>query len=163
MNFEDLQSAWQCQHTSAKVTINAKADVLLGEVRRKERQFRATLFWSDVVGIGLTFLLTLVFSYHGLRHANWTPLRLPDWDFLLVAFACAGVGIFMLANRSVRRRKQTTGNDPLKASIEASLNDLNHQIRLQRSAFWWYLLPLATASAVSFCYASLLQSLTSTS
>jgi hypothetical protein len=44
MNFEDLQNAWQCQHASAKLNINANADVLLKEVRRNQQQFRATIF-----------------------------------------------------------------------------------------------------------------------
>jgi len=97
----------------------------------------------------------LFFLYLGLRHATWTPLRLPDWDFLLVAFACAGLGTFRLVNRIVQRRKQTTSHDPLKACIEASLNEVNNDIWLQRSVFWWCWMPFTTTLAVSFCYASL--------
>src|SRR5258708_20288443 len=102
MNFEDLQKAWQCQHTSPTFNLNANADVLLKEVRRNQKQWGAINFWGAVLEIGGEFLATLFFSYQGLRHANWTPFRLPDWDSLLVAFACAGVGPFtpsMLAHR----------------------------------------------------------------
>ena len=59
MNFEDLQKAWQSQDAGAKVTINA--DVLLKEVRRNQRHFRATIFWRDVREVGVAFLLTLLF------------------------------------------------------------------------------------------------------
>ena len=100
---------------------NADPDVLLKEVRRNQQLWGAINFWDAVVEIGGGFLGTLFFSYLGVRHANWTPFRLPDWDFLLVAFACAGLGTFRLVNRIVQRRKQTTANDPLKACIEASL------------------------------------------
>ena len=65
------------------------------------------------------------------------------------------MGTFRLMNRIVQRRKQTTANDPLKACIEASLNEVNHDIWLQRNVFWWCWLPFTTALAVSFCYASL--------
>src|SRR5713226_7303914 len=153
MNFEDLQKAWQSQDASAKMTINA--DVLLKEVRRNQQQFRATIFWRDVREVGLAFLGALLFLYHGLRHGNWTPFLLPDWDYLLLAFACAGVGTYMLVDRIVQRRKQTTANDPLKACIEASLNEVNHQVWLLRNVFWWCLLPIGTALAVSGVYASL--------
>ncbi|HTE90745.1 MAG TPA: hypothetical protein VK639_17430 [Terriglobales bacterium] len=133
-------------------------DVLLKEVRRNQQQWGAINFWGAVLEIGGEFLMTLFFSYQGLRHANWTPFRLPNWDFLLVAFACAGVGIFrtfMLVYRIVRRRKQATANDPLKACIETSLNEVNDDIWLQRNIFWWCLLPFTTALAVSFGYGSL--------
>ncbi len=156
MNFEDLQTVWQRQHASAKLSINA--DVLLKEIRRNQQLWAAINFWGAVLEIGGEFLGTLYFSYQSLRHANWTPFRLPDWDSLLVAFACAGVGTFrtfMLVDRFVQRRKQTTANDPLKACIEASLNEVNHEIWLQRNVFWWCWLPFTTALAVSFCYASL--------
>ena len=153
MNFEDLQKAWQSQDASARVTFNT--GVLLQEVRRNQQQFRATIFWRDVREIGVAFLMALFFSYHGLRHGHWTPFLLPNWDFILLALACAGVGIFMLVDRIVRRRKQTNTNDPLKACIETSLNEVNHQIWLLQNIVWWYLLPLATALAVNSIYSSL--------
>ena len=157
--FERLQKAWQCQHASAKLPINADPDVLLKEVRHKQQQWGAINFWGAVLEIGGEFLATLFFLYQGLLHANWTPFRLPDWDFLLVALACASVGIFrtfMLVNRRIgQRRKQTTANDPLKACIEASLHEVNHDIWLQRNVFWWCWLPFTTALAISFAYGSL--------
>jgi hypothetical protein len=160
MNFEEyfdkLQKAWQCQHASAKLTLNADADVLLKEVRRNQQLWAMISWCENALEIGGGFLMTLFFSYLGLRHAAWTPFRLPDWDFLLVAFACVGVGIFRLVDRIAQRRKQTTANNPLKTCIEASLNEVNHDIWLQRNVFWWSLLPFSTALAVCFGYRSLL-------
>ena len=153
--FDKLQKTWQCQHASLKLPVDADADVLLKEVRRNQQQWGAINFWGAVLEIGGEFLATLFFLYQGLRRANWSPIRLPDWDSLLVAFACAGVGTFRLVNRIVQRRKQTPANDPLKACIEASLTEVNHDIWLQRNVFWWCWLPFTTALAVSFCYASL--------
>jgi hypothetical protein len=156
--FDELQKAWRCQHATAKLNLNADVDVLLKEVRR-DRQRWARLSWcEDALEIGGGFLAALFFAYLGLRNAVWTPFRLPDWDSLLVAFACAGLGMFrtfMVVYRIVQRRKQTAANDPLKACIEASLNEVNHEIWLQRTVFWWCWLPFTTAFAVSFCYASL--------
>jgi hypothetical protein len=153
--FDNLQKAWQCQHANAKLPVNADPDVLLKEVRRNQQLWRTINLWDAMLEIGGGFLGALCFSYLGLRHARWTPFRLPDWDFLLVAFACAGMGSFRLMNRIIQGRKQTTANDPLKACIEASLKEVNHDIWLQRNVFWWCWLPFTTAFAVSFCYASL--------
>jgi len=153
--FDKLQRAWQCQQASAKLPINVDADALLNEVRRDHQRWVTINSWDAVLEIGSGFLGTLFFSYLGVRHANWTPFRLPDWDFLLVAFACTVIATFRLVNRIVQRRKQTAANDPLKACIEASLTDVNHDIWLQRNVLWWCWLPFTTALAVSFCYASL--------
>jgi hypothetical protein len=153
--FDKLQSAWQCQHARAKLLNNADADVLLKEVRQNEQRWRTINLWDAMLEIGGGFLGALFFSYLGVRQANWNPFRLPGWDFLLVAFACAGMGSFRLMNRILQRRKQTTANDPLKACIEASLKEVNHDIWLQRDVFWWCWLPFTTVFAISFCYASL--------
>ena len=153
--FDKLQSAWRCQHASAKLLNNADADVLLKEVRQNEQRWRTINLWDAMLEIGGGFLGALFFLYLGVRHANWNPFRLPDWDFLLVAFACAGMGSFRLMNRIIQRRKQTTANDPLKACIEASLKEVNHDISLQRNVFWWCWLPFTTVFAIFFCYASL--------
>ena len=139
MNFEAVQKTWQSQDAGAKVTINA--DVLLKEVRRNQRHFRAMIFWRDVREVGMAFLLTLYFSYRGLRDNDWTDC--------LVGFACLGVGTFMVVDRLLQRRKQPASNDSLKTCIESSLLQVNHQIWLLKNVFWWYLLPIAAALGVS--------------
>jgi hypothetical protein len=140
MNFEDLQKAWQSQDAGATVAINP--DVLLREVRRNQHQFRVTIFWRDVREVGVAYLLAAFFSYQGLRHGDWTPI--------LIGLACIGVGTFMLVDRVLQRRKQTTARDPLKRCIEASLKEVNHQIWLLKNVFWWYLAPIAAALAIYF-------------
>jgi phosphoglycerol transferase MdoB-like AlkP superfamily enzyme len=144
MNFEDLQKAWQSQDAGAQVTINA--DILLKEVRRNQQQFRATIFWRDVREVGVAFLLTLFFLHQGMRHH--------DWADYLVAFAGFGVGTFMVVDRLLQRRKQPVSNDSLKACIESSLLQVNHQIWLLKNIFWWYLLPFAAALGISICYST---------
>jgi Na+/proline symporter len=144
MNIETLQKAWQSQDASAKVTINT--DVLLNEVRRNQQQFRATIFWRDVREVGVAFLLTLYFSYRGLRHNDWTDC--------LVGFACFGVGTFMVVDRLLQRKKQPVSNDSLKTCIKSSLLQVNHQIWLLKNVFWWYLLPIAAALGISICYST---------
>jgi Na+/proline symporter len=140
MNFEDMQKTWQAQDASAQVTVNG--DVLLKEVRRNQHQFWATIFWRDVREVGVCFLLALYFSYHGLRHHDWT-------DYLL-ALAGFGVGTFMVVDRLRLRKNQPATNDSLKECVESSLKQVNHQIWLLKNIFWWYLLPIIVALGISF-------------
>jgi CubicO group peptidase (beta-lactamase class C family) len=139
MNFEDLQRAWQSQTASAKVAINP--GLLMKEVRRNQRQFRATIFWRDAREVGVAFLLTWYFIQRGLRTDDWTDC--------LVGLACFGVGAFMVVDRLLQRRKKAETNNSLVASIESSLQQINHQIWLLKNVFWWYLLPLSAALGVS--------------
>ena len=44
---------------------------------------------------------------------------------------------------------------PLKACVEISLHQVNHQIWLLKNVFWWYLLPIAAALGISTCAAFL--------
>jgi CubicO group peptidase (beta-lactamase class C family) len=139
MNFEDLQKAWQSQNAGAKVTINA--DLLMKEVRRNQRRFRATIFWRDVREVGVAFWLTWYFTRRGLRTDAWTDC--------LVGLACFGVGAFMVVDRLLQRRKQAVANTSLVSCLETSLHQVNHQIWLLKNIFWWYLLPLSAALGVS--------------
>ena len=144
MNFEDLQKTWQSQNPSALVTI--KADMLLKEVRGNQSQLEATIFWRDVREVGVAFLLAFYFLYHGLKHHIWA-------DYLSV-LVCAGIGIFMMVDRLIQRRKRPVFNAPLKSCIEASLIQVRHQIWLLKNILWWYLLPLGVASAISMSYSA---------
>lgn len=139
MKFEDLQKAWQSQPAATRVTIDS--ELLLQEVRRNQRQFRATIFWRDAREVGVSFLLTWYFIRRG-----W-PTN--DWTDCLVGLTCFGVGTFMLLDRFLQRRKTTGAQDSLVASLESSLQQVNHQIWLLKNVFWWYLLPLSGAIGIS--------------
>ena len=132
MNFEELQKAWQSQNPGATVTINA--DLLLKEVRRNQHHFWMTIFWRDAREVGAAAFLTWLFFHWAIRDR--------EWSLYLLSFSCFGVGLFMLVDRWLQRRKRPVTNDPLRSCIEASLLQVNHQIWLLKNIFWWYLLPV---------------------
>jgi hypothetical protein len=139
MNFEELQKAWQSQNPGATVTINT--DLLLKEVRRNQHHFWMTIFWRDAREVGVAAFLTWLFLHWAIHDREWT--------LYLLSLSCFGVGLFMLVDRWLQRRKRPVTNDPLRSCIEASLLQVNHQIWLLKNVFWWYLLPLAAAIAIS--------------
>ena len=132
MNFEELQKAWQSQNPGATVTINA--DLLLKEVRRNQHYFWMTIFWRDAREVGAAAFLAWLFLHWAIRDR--------EWSLYLLSFSCFGVGLFMLVDRWLQRRKRPVTNDPLRSCIEASLLQVNHQIWLLKNIFWWYLLPV---------------------
>ena len=153
--FDELQKTWQRQHASDKLTLSADTDAMLKEVRREQQLWGRIAWHGDALEIGGGFLMGLFFSYVGLRRAGWSPFSVPDWDFLLVALACIGVGMFKLVDRIAQRRKRTAASNPLKTCIQASLNEVDHDIWLQRNVFWWSWLPFTAALAICFGYRSL--------
>jgi len=138
MEFEDLQKAWKSQHAGRKLTIDA--GLLLKEVRRNQQQFRATIFWRDAREIVVAMFLALYFTFRGLGAHDWT--------LCLVGLSCLGVGLFMVVDRLLQRKRKPATDDSLKGCIETSLHQVNHQIWLLRNVFWWYLLPIALALGV---------------
>ena len=137
MNFEDLQKAWQSQDAGAKVTINA--DVLLKEMRRNQKSFRAGIFWRDVREVGVAAFMTWLFLHWAMRDR--------EWSLYLLAFACAGVGGFMLGDRWLQRKRKPARYDTIRSCAESSLVQVNHQIWLLKHVFWWYLLPIQVGLA----------------
>ena len=141
MNFETLQKAWQSQNAGAKVTIDA--DVLLKEVRRKQRQFRATIFWRDVREVSVALLAVPLWIYLGREmHRSWT------WYLFIPVFLW--VAGFHLADRIRQKRRQPKPGDTLRECIESSLAQIEHQIWLLLNVFWWNVLPFGAVTAVYF-------------
>jgi hypothetical protein len=137
MNFEELQKAWQSQGAGAQVTINA--EVLLKEVRRNQLHFRAGIFWRDAREVGVAAFMTWLFLHWAIRDR--------EWALYLLAFGCCFVGVFMLADRWLQRKRQPVRNDTVRTCAESSLSQVNHQIWLLKNVFWWYLLPIQAGLA----------------
>jgi hypothetical protein len=79
-------------------------------------------------------LLALFFGWHGWRHQEWTDG--------MMALACFGLGVYMLVDGLRQQRQRPKAGDSLKACLETSLQQVNHQIWLLKNILWTYLLPL---------------------
>jgi hypothetical protein len=132
MEADNLQQAWQSPASHSRLAIDA--DLLLQEVQRKQRAFRATVFWRDFREIGVALVLVLVWIAMGLA------LDMP-WSWYLTVPALIGVAGFLLVDRLRHRRAARAADQPLRQHVELSLAEVEHQIWLLRNVFWWYLLP----------------------
>jgi hypothetical protein len=134
MDPDDVKRAWQGQASHPRLSIDA--ELLLKEVRRNERSFDAIIFWRDVREVGMSLVMVPFWIYLGVR------LSLP-WTWYLTVPALLWVAGYMLTDRRRHNRRPPEPGDPLRRRVESSLAEVEHQIRLLRSVFWWYLLPLA--------------------
>ncbi len=133
MTFNELQKTWQKDTSSSKLTIDS--DMLLREVKRNKEHFESTIFWRDVREAGGSFVLAVFLLYQGMKSNLWS-LYLP-------ALACIFVGVFMVIDRVIQKKKPPKPSDSLAGCIKISLAQVEHQIWLLRNVLWWYLLPFA--------------------
>ena len=142
MDPDKYQQAWQAQSSQTRVTVDA--DLLLKEVQRNQRNFRATIFRRDFreVAVGLLHaaLLVLYWAY---------GLSLP-WTWYLAVPAIIWVVGFILVDRIRHKQKPSEPGEPLLDCVKNSLTQVEHQIWLLRNVFWWYLLPFTIAILAFF-------------
>jgi hypothetical protein len=141
MNADDAKQAWQEQTSQTRLRVDAEQ--VLDEVRRKEQQFTAMIFWRDVREIGASLLLVPLWIYLGVRHSS-------PWTSYLMVPALLWIAGFMLVDRRRHQRQPPEPGEPLRQRVASVLAQLDHQIWLLRNVFWWALLPLALAGLAFF-------------
>ena len=141
MTFDELKENWQRQKTGK---LNLDSDLLLREVKRNKKHFESAIFWRDVREVGIAIPLSIFFLYLGIENIQW-PL-------VLLGVLAAFVGIFMVVDRIIQKKKMPQYRDSLTNCINTSLVQVEHQIWLLRNVFWWYLLPIGGGIAIFIGY-----------
>ena len=142
---DKYQQAWQA-HTS-ETRISVDADLLLKDVQRNQRNFRAMIFWRDSREIVVALVLFLVWFYLGVK------LPLP-WTWWLTVPVFVWIAVFMLVYRKRHMPKPSEPDEPLLACVKNSLTEVEAQIWLLRNVFWWYLLPPSISISAFFIQAA---------
>lgn len=133
MHPDDIKDIWQNQSAQARLAVDA--ELVLKEVQHNERQFATTIFWRDVREVGTSLVLIPVWLVLGIKQS------LP-WTWYLMIPTLLWIAVFMLIDRRRHRPKPSENSETLLACVERSLSEVEHQIRLLRNVFWWYLLPM---------------------
>ena len=132
MTFDELQKAWQSQESRFKLRIDS--DMLLKEIRRNKKHFESAIFRRDVREGGCCLVMFVFFLYQGLK--------MNLWPLFVTALLVLSVGVFLIVDRIVQKKKRPEPAGTLMDCIESSLAQVVHQIWLLKNVLWWYLLPL---------------------
>jgi CubicO group peptidase (beta-lactamase class C family) len=141
MDLDSYQKAWHSQSSQTRVTI--AADLLLKEVQRSQRTFRATIFRRDFLEVVIGLLMLPLWFFTG----HW--LSLP-WTWFLGVPAITWVTLFILMDRIRHKQQPSEPGEPLLECVKVSLTQVEHQIWLLRNVFWWHLLPYTIAILAFF-------------
>ena len=134
MTFDELQQTWQSQEGDTLPRVNA--DLLLKQVQRNQRDFRASIFRRDCGEIGVALLLLPVWIYMGVTMES-------PWTWYLMIPALIWIAGFIVVYRLLHKQDPVQPDEGLLPCVERSLTDVDDQIWLLRRVFWWYLLPPA--------------------
>ncbi|MCC6493637.1 MAG: hypothetical protein IT424_11530, partial [Pirellulales bacterium] len=132
MGPDKFQQAWQAQGAQTRVTVDS--EVLLKEVQRNQRDFRAMIFCRDFREIVIALLLIPLWFYLGAKTSS-------PWTWYLSVPALLWMAGFMWAYRKRHPQQPSKPDEPLLECAKRSLREVEDQIWLLRNIFWWYLLP----------------------
>lgn len=133
MNFEDFQKAWQCQKPGAKLTAT-EPEALLQNLRLTQRSSHIINFLADMFILGVEAIMVPWFLYAAIRYH--------DWAFYVMASGCLFIGVFILVNRWLQRRRVPLTNETLISCARSSLAQVKHELWRSKNVFWWYVVPL---------------------
>lgn len=138
MDPDELKRAWQTQATPGSARVDA--GLLREELRRRRRAFAASIFWRDVREVGVCLLLIPIWIYLGLS-------RSLHWTWYLMVPALLWIAAYLHADRKRPACPPPEPDEPLRRHVEASLEQVERQIRLLRAVFWWYISPIILAKS----------------
>jgi hypothetical protein len=140
MNENEIKQLWQTQALPAP----APVDDLSGRMKQKMRRFNRDIFWRDIREVAACAVIILWFGAD-LRHDHST-LRWTG-DVILVL---SGGYIAAKLLRARRSQRSFLNPDSVREFLAGELDKVERQIRLLRTVFWWYLLPLLCGVCLFF-------------
>jgi hypothetical protein len=133
MKFEALQKAWQCQRPGPKLTTDDPV-ALLQSLRVAHRLSNRVNLMADLFIVTVEAFMVPYFLYAAILYH--------DWAFYVMAFGCLFIGVFLLADRWLQRRRRPITNDTLLSWTKSSLVQVRHELWRSKNIFWWYVMPL---------------------
>lgn len=140
MNDLELKHLWQAQPVAPPP---AGPESLIISVRKKMKKLDRTLFWRDCRELVACVFVMVFFGWH-------ISLREPALALagrVVIELSCIVIAAIILRSRP---RRPKNGLISVRETLQVELSNVQTQIRLLRSVFWWYLLPLLTGCLMFF-------------
>lgn len=138
MNFDDLQSKWQSHNHVDSIQVDTEQ--LLHDVRQKYVDMEKLLWQRDLAEIVAALMVTCFFGV--------LAIIMRDWSLVTCAAGGLIVGVFFVVDRMIQKRRRCVVENSLRSYIQASLDQVQHQIWLLRNILWWYLFPLIVGLSI---------------
>jgi hypothetical protein len=140
MSLDKYQHAWKAEALRVQVTYDAER--LSKEVQQSHDAFRSLIFERHVRVAIAALLMVPIWCAMGYF---WSLL----WTWYLTVPVLLWIAAFMLVTSLRYSRLQIEPGQPLLVSVKESLAQVEHQLWLMQSSFWWNFMP-ALASLMVF-------------
>ncbi|HEY3380189.1 MAG TPA: hypothetical protein VGK32_00390 [Vicinamibacterales bacterium] len=131
MDFNGIQDAWSHQPDPGAARTD---DELIHLVVSRDRSLRRRVKVRDFIELGTAVTMAAGFVWVATQAAV-------RWPWIAAAVVTLAVGGVFVRER-LRRPPPAQQATELRASLQQALGEVDHQVRLLGSVFWWYLLPL---------------------
>jgi hypothetical protein len=131
MTYDDIEKAWR-EGNNRQGEIHIHEDILLREIKNSQEEFNKKVFWRDAREVLAAVAVIVWFIYVGVK-INAV------WPFLLAAGGL-WVATYIVFKRLIAKERVNT-NHVLARIVEESINDVQKQIKMLDTVFYWYLLP----------------------
>jgi hypothetical protein len=142
MDFGTLQQIWARQPDGERTPTQEGVEMreTISGVLRRARAMRRKVLVRDIVEVTA--------AVGGAACFVWVATVVPTgWPWVVAALLDLGVGGVFVVDRVGRRARRPEPSD-VRASLQRSLDDVDHQMALLGSVGWWYVGPLALGAAL---------------
>lgn len=142
MDFGMLQQVWACQPDGGPEPGHEEVEMqeTIDRVLRRARAMRRKVLFRDTIEITAAAAGAACF----FKVATVVPT---SWPWVAAALLELGVGAVFVVDR-IRQRAGPSEPSDVRASLQRSLDDVDHQMALLGSVAWWYVGPLALGAAL---------------
>ena len=138
-----MKRIWDKQNKEPMYVINEKT--LHNMVKKKIRSASRKVMFFDFGMIAISLFVGIFLIIDTVRdQSGW-----PQYLTALVAFLIA---IFIWSGRKRRIRMETRYEDTLLGGLDTAISNMDYLIRRGNTFIWWYVLPFAATTAISFIY-----------
>ena len=145
MSLDKYQQAWKAEASQVQVTFDT--DALSKHVQQSHEAFRSMIFRRHVGVGGASLSLIPVCVAMGI-------VRALPWTWYLSVPLLLWIAGFMLVTLRHYSQRQIEPGEPLLFCAKESLAQVEHQIWLMQSSFYWNLLPTVVCVMAYFIHES---------
>ncbi|MGA2173553.1 MAG: hypothetical protein ABSH38_01080 [Verrucomicrobiota bacterium] len=142
MNDDALKKLWREQPLPLPPTLTGPQAI--ASINQKMRRFERTIWWRDFREVAACLVVAGVFGCFFFM----CPTALARAGCVITVLSAVFIGWRLLSSK--RRAGKDNPNAPVMEALQGELSKVENQIRLLRSVWWWYILPLTVGYETFF-------------
>lgn len=141
MEFDEMKKIWNTQNNEPMYAINEAA--LHKRIQAKKHRASRTVNLTEIGLIIINIITPVVLLF------KTTLGNEPVNTYLLAAFMASVAG-YLIISRIRRKQQENQFDRSMLGDLNYAIANANYQVIIARKVLWWYFLPIAAISLLSF-------------